>query len=425
MFQPAQVTTRTDETFDTGGVKVTRPRSRRRWLIAGGALLVIVVFLAGTKFLQIFTMIQAGKKMVPPPIAVTTAKVQDVEWQPVRPAVGTLVAVRATTLSAEVTGTVREIGFQNGSLVKQGQIIVRLDTSAEQAQLQSAIADAGLARQTLDRAESLRKQEVNTQAELEAAQARDKQARATVVNLQAIINKKIIRAPFDGRAGIRAVELGQVVSPGTPIVSLQTVSPIYAEFQLPQQALADVKLDQKVAVRVDVFPGATWDGTVTLINPEVDPTTRNVRMRATVENKDGRLNPGMFANVAVEAGKAGQALVVPATAIIYAPFGDSVYLVAEQKDDPAKGDPPEKGGAAKKAPPAQAKAPGDKPTLIAQQQFVRLGERRGDYVQVIDGLKGGETVVSNGAFKLRNGQTIMINNALAPPTNLVPTPVDR
>ena len=424
MFQPAQVTTRSDDTFDAGGVNVTTRRRGKRWLIAGGALLAIVLFLAGTKFLQIYTMIQAGKHMVPPPVAVTTAKVQSVEWQPVRPAVGTLIAIRGTTLSAELTGTVREIGFENGSLVKKGQVMVRLDTSAEQAQLQSAVADEALAKQTLDRAEGLRKQEVNTQAELESAQARDKQTRATVVNLQAIINKKIIRAPFDGRAGIRAVELGQVVSPGTPIVSLQTVSPIYAEFQLPQQALADVKLGQKVVVKVDVFPGSTWDGTVTTINPEVDPNTRNVRMRATVENPDGRLNPGMFANVEVEAGKAGQTLVVPATSVIYAPFGDSVYLVAEQTDDPPKGDPAEKGEPAKKA-PAPAHAPGDKPTLIAQQQFVRLGERRGDFVQILDGLKGGETVVSNGAFKLRNGQNIMINNALAPPAQLVPAPVDR
>jgi membrane fusion protein (multidrug efflux system) len=427
MYQPAQITTRDDKTFDTeGGVNVTTRRSgRRRWLIAGGALLLIVLFLAGTKFLQIFTMIQAGKTMVPPPVAVTTTTVKQVEWQPLRPAVGTLTALRATTLSAELTGTVREIGFQNGSLVKQGQVMVRLDTSAEVAQLQSAKADMALAKQTLDRAESLRKQEVNTQAELEAAQAGDRRTRAIVVNLEAIINKKIIRAPFDGRAGIRSVELGQVVSPGTPIVSLQTVSPIYAEFQLPQQALADVKLDQKVVVKVDVFPGATWDGTVTLINPEVDPVTRNVRMRATVENKDGQLKPGMFANVEVEAGKAGQALVVPATSVIYAPFGDSVYLVAEQKDDPPKGDSADKAEPAKKAPPAHAKAPGDKPTLIAQQQFVRLGERRGDYVQILDGLKGGETVVSNGAFKLRNGQTIMVNNALAPPTQFVPAPSDR
>jgi membrane fusion protein (multidrug efflux system) len=422
MFQPAQVTSRTDETFDTGGVKVTRRRGRRRWLIAGGALLAIVVFLVGTKVFQIVTMIKVGKKMVPPPVAVTTATVKQVEWQPLRPAVGTLTALRATTLSAELTGTVREIGFQNGSLVKQGQVMVRLDTSAEQAQLQSAVADLGLAKQTLDRAENLRKQEVNTQAELEAAQARDKQARATVVNLQAIINKKIIRAPFDGRAGIRAVELGQVVSPGTPIVSLQTVSPIYAEFQLPQQALADVKLDQKVVVKVDVFPGATWDGTVTLINPEVDPITRNVRMRATVENKDGRLNPGMFASVEVEAGQAHQALVVPATSVIFAPYGDSVFVVQQKKDDPA---PAAESGKAPPPAPKKAPAPDGKPELVARQEFVRLGERRGDFVQVLNGLNGGETIVSNGAFKLRNGQSVMVNNALAPPADFVPVPVDR
>ena len=420
MFQPAPIATpRADESFDTDGVQVTRPRRRRLWLYAGGALLLIVLFLVGTKVWQIVTMVQAGKKMVPPPVAVTTTKVESVEWQPLRPAVGTLVAIRGTTLSAELTGTVREIGFENGALVKKDQVMVRLDTSAEQAQLQSAVADAALAKQTLDRAESLRKQEVNTQAELESAQAHDKQARASVVNLQAIINKKIIRAPFDGRAGIRAVELGQVVSPGTPIVSLQTVSPIYAEFQLPQQALSDVRLGQKAVLRVDVFPGVTWDGTVTTINPEVDPSTRNVRMRATVENKDGRLNPGMFANVEVEAGKAAPALVVPATSVIYAPYGDSVYLVEEQKEEPAKADPP------KAKAPAPPKAPGDKPTLVARQQFVRLGERRGDYVAVVSGLKGGETVVSNGAFKLRNGQTLMINNALAPPTEFLPAPVDR
>ena len=425
MFQHAQVSTREDKAFDTGGVEVTTRRRGKRWLIAGAALVVIVVFLAGTKFLQIFTMIQAGKKMVPPPIAVTTAKVQTVEWQPLRPAVGTLIAMRGTTLSAELTGTVREIGFENGSVVKKGQLMVRLDTTAEQAQLQSAQADLALAKQTLERNESLRKQEVNTQAELESAQARDKQTSATVVNLRAIINKKIIRAPFDGRAGIRAVELGQVVSPGTPLVSLQTVSPIYAEFQLPQQALSAVKLGQKVTVKVDVFPDSSWEGTVTTINPEVDPATRNVRMRATVENADGRLNPGMFASVEVEAGKPSQTLVVPATSVIYAPFGDSVYLVEEQKDEPAKADPAAKAEPAKKPPPAPAKAPGDKPTLIAQQQFVRLGERRGDYVQILNGLKGDETVVSNGAFKLRNGQTIMINNSLAPPAQFVPAPVDR
>src|SRR5678815_5125785 len=180
MFQPASTTTRDERSFDTGsGVKVTRRSNRKRWLIAGGGLLAIVVFLAGTKFFQIFTMIQAGKHMVPPPVAVTNTKVHRIEWQPLQPAVGTLIALRGTTLSAEVTGTVREIGFENGSLVKKGQVIVRLDTSAEQAQLQSAQADMALAKQTLERNESLRRQEVNTQADLEAAQARDKQTRAT------------------------------------------------------------------------------------------------------------------------------------------------------------------------------------------------------------------------------------------------------
>ena len=218
-----------------------------------------------------------------------------------------------TTLSAEVTGTVREIGFENGSLVKKGQVIVRLDTPPSRRSCRarrptwpwpsrrSSATRASVARRSTPRPTS------------RYAQARDKQTRATVVNLQAIINKKVIRAPFDGRAGIRAVEPGQVVSPGTPIVSLQTVSPIYAEFQLPQQTLADVKLGQKVMVKVDVFPDASWEGTITTINPEVDPATRNVRMRATVENPDGRLNPGMFANVEVEAGKATDTLVVPAT----------------------------------------------------------------------------------------------------------------
>ncbi len=436
MFQPASTTTRDDSNFDSGvGVKVTRRSNRKRWLIAGGALLVIVLFLAGTKFFQIFTMIQAGKHMVPPPVAVTTAQVQSIEWQPLRPAVGTLIAIRGTTLSAEVTGTVREIGFENGSLVKKGQVIVRLDTSAEQAQLQSAIADGALAKQTLERAEGLRKQEVNTQAELEAAQARDKQTRASVVNLQAIINKKVIRAPFDGRAGIRSVELGQVVSPGTPIVSLQTVSPIYAEFQLPQQALADVKLGQKVVLKVDVFPDDSWDGTITTINPEVELATRNVRMRATVENPDGRLNPGMFASVEVAAGKPTQTLVVPATSVIYAPFGDSVFIVEEKKDEPppkgADGKPAEGKAAEAKAAPPAAKKNGDpkngeqKPELVARQQFVRLGERRGDFVQALSGLNGGETIVSNGAFKLRNGQSVMVNNALAPPATFVPAPVER
>jgi membrane fusion protein (multidrug efflux system) len=425
MYRPAEVQSR--ESVELERPVATRQSRRRRWIIAILALVGIFVVLVGIKTAQIMTMIKAGKAMTPPPESVTSAKVEQVEWQPVRAAVGTLIAIRGVTLGTELTGTVRQINFENGSLVKKGAVLVRFDTSSEQAQLQSAVADAALAKQTLERAENLRKQEVNTLAELEAAQARDKQTRATVNNLQAIIGKKVIRAPFDGRVGIRAVELGQVLSPGTPIISLQTVSPIYAEFQLPQQSLADVKVGQKISLKIDVFPKESWEGTVTTINPEVDPGTRNVRMRATVENPDGRLNPGMFASVVVQSGEKGQAIVVPATSVIFAPYGDSVYVIEQQKDEDkpgqAKGE-----GEKPKAPAGKAAAqkPGsDKPALIARQRFVRLGDRRGDFVAVVSGLAPGETVVSNGAFKLHNGESVMINNALAPAAQFVPAPVDR
>lgn len=404
MYQPAATTSREAKSEPAPGSYALQPRRRRRWLIAIGALVAIAAILAGIKVTQIRTMIAVGKTMVPPPESVTSAKVEQVEWQPIRGAVGSVVAIRGVTLGAELTGTVRQINFENGSLVKKGQVLVRFDVSSEEAQLAGAVADSALAKQTLDRAESLRKQEVNTQSELESAQARNKQARATVTNLQAIINKKIIRAPFDGRVGIRSVELGQVLSPGTPIISLQTVDPIYVEFQLPQQSLADVKLDQQVQVKVDVFPGSSWEGTITTINPEVDLATRNVRMRATVQNPDGRLTPGMFAAVEVLAGDKAPALVVPATAIIFAPYGDSVFVIENSKE---------------------LKDKDGNPQLVAKQRFVRLGDRRGDYVAAASGLAAGETVVSNGAFKLRNGQTVFINNSLAPKVQFVPKPEDR
>ena len=431
MFRPAEVETR-QPTLPVTPTRVGRKTPLRIWLLAGGVPLLILVVLVGIYASQIVAMIQAGKIMVPPPESVTSAKAELTEWRPSRAAVGTLVALRGVTLSAELTGTVREIGFENGSPVKQGQMLLRLDTSSEQAQLEGALADAELARQTLDRARALRKDAVNTQADLEAAEARATQTTATVANLRAIINKKIIRAPFDGRAGIRQVELGQVVSPGSPIVSLQTVTPIYAEFQLPQQALAQAKLGQKVTLRVDVFPGAQWEGTITTINPEVESGTRNVRMRATVPNPDGRLTPGMFANVEVLADAQEKVLIVPATSVIFAPYGDSVFVIEEAKPEDSKGQDPKEPAAKETA----SKKPASKqpevkagelkpPHLVARQRFVRTGERRGDFVSILSGLTPGETVVSNGAFKLRNGVSVQVNNALAPPVQLAPTPVDR
>jgi membrane fusion protein (multidrug efflux system) len=374
----------------------------RLWAAVILGLLVIVVLLVGTKGAQIGKMIAAGKTFQPPPESVTTTKVVSQPWQGLRSAVGSLVAVRGVTLGAELPGLVKEITFESGSAVRKGATLVRLDTSAEEAQLAAAKADAALAKLTLDRTKELRQAGSGTQAELDAAEARAKAATAQAAALEATIAKKTIRAPFDGRISIRQVELGQILPAGAPIASLQSVSPIHVDFWLPQQALADVKAGQKVEVRVDIFPGETWRGAVTTVNPEVDPATRNVRVRATVENPDGRLRPGMFASVYVLSGAPRETMVVPATAVLYAPYGDSVYVLVEKKGE---------GGA--------------KDALVAQQRLVRLGERRGDFVAVEAGLKAGETIVSSGAFKLRNGTAVAVNEALAPNPELAPRPQDR
>jgi len=372
----------------------------RLWAGVILGLLAVVGVLVGTKAGQIGKMIGAGKSFKPPPEAVTAAKVEASPWQGARTATATLVAVRGVTLGAELPGLVREITFESGSAVKKGQALVRLDTSAEAAQLEAARAQAVLAGLSLKRAKELREGGSNTPADLDTAEATATAANAQVAALEATIAKKTIRAPFDGRISIRQVELGQVLPAGAPIASLQSVSPIHAEFWLPQQALADIAVGQKVHVHSDVFPGATWEGEITTVNPEVDAATRNVRMRATVENADGRLRPGMFATVEVLEGAPQATLVVPATSVLYAPFGDSVYVLEK---------------------PAEAGGEG----LVARQRFVRLGERRGDFVAVLSGLKDGEQIVSTGAFKLRNGAAVVLGDVVTPEAQLAPKPSDK
>lgn len=374
-------------------------RKTRTWIGIVGGLVVLVLLLGGVKAGQIVTMVRAGGSFTPPPTSVAAAPVERMEWTDARDAIGTLVAVRGVTLTAELPGTVREIAFRSGASVRTGEVLVRLDTSTERAQLDAAQAELSLAKLSLDRTRTLRESESTSQADLDAAAARERQAAAQVAALEATIAKKTIRAPFDGRISIREVELGQVLAPGTPIASLQSVSPIHVDFWLPQQALADVHPGQKVLVRTDVFPGAAWDGEVTTVNPEVDVATRNVRVRATLPNPDGRLRPGMFANVEVLAPKKRDVLVVPATAVLFAPYGDSVFAI-EQKKDEATG----------------------KELKVARQKFVRLGARHGDFVSVTSGLEAGETVVSAGAFKLRNGATVAIADAAGPDAKLAPAP---
>ncbi|BDG07316.1 efflux RND transporter periplasmic adaptor subunit [Anaeromyxobacter paludicola] len=371
------------------------------WIVALAGIVLILGVLVGVKALQIGTLIKAGKSQTLPPQSVTSTKVEPGEWEASRSAVGTVVAVHAATLGAELSGVVREVDFDSGSNVRKGAVLVKLDTSTEEAQLASAQAEAQLARINLERAQRLRKEGSNAPAELDAAEARHKQADAAVTNLKATIAKKVIRAPFDGRIAIRQVEVGQVVSPGTAVASLQSVDPIYAEFALPQQALADLRTGQPTRMTTDIFPGSSWQGTVSAVNTEVDPATRNVRVRATFRNADGRLRPGMFVNVDVVSSGKRPVLVIPATSVVFAPYGDSVFAVEEKKDDAGKAE------------------------LVARQKFVRLGERRGDLVAVASGLQAGEVVVSSGAFKLKNGMAVVVHNELAPKAELAPRPVEE
>jgi membrane fusion protein, multidrug efflux system len=374
-------------------------KTKQRIIVAGG-LVAAVGILAGVKAGQIFTMVRASESFAPPPEAVTSARVEQARWEATRAAIGSLVAVRGVTIAAELPGRVRDIAFESGAFVKRGTALVRLDTSAEEAQLSSALAEASLTRTNLERARALRRGGANAQADLDTAEARSQEADAAVANLRTTIAKKTVRAPFDGRISIRQVELGQILAPGTPIASLQAVDPIHADFWLPQQAIAEVGAGDRVRVRTDVYRDAQWTGEVTTVNPEVDPATRNVRVRATIPNHDGRLRPGMFANVEVLSSDVRSVLIVPATAVMFAPYGDSVFTLEEKKD------------------------PSGKAATVVRQKFVRVGERRGDFVEVTSGLAAGERVVSSGAFKLRNGAAVAVNDALAPKPRLAPKPAE-
>ena len=380
--------------LDTSGPHVRKSRVKP-WLFAIAGVLLVVAVLAGVKVSQIRAMIKAGKSFALPPEAVTSAKVEAVRWQASRTAVGTLVAVRSVTVASELPGQVRELHFDSGASVRRGQVLVNLDTSIEEAQLAAAEADATLARTNVKRARVLRAADSNTPAELDAAEARQSQSAANASMLRTTIAKKTIRAPFDGRVAIRQIELGQVLAAGTPIASLQSVSPIHAEFFLPQQVLADLKEGLHARLRTDVFPQRSWDGAITTVNSEVDVASRNVRVRATFPNADGSLRPGMFGSIEVLSPGDRPALLIPATAVIYAPYGDSVFAI-EEKDK----------------------------VLTARQKFVRLGERRGDMVAVVSGLAAGEAIVSSGAFKLHNGSTLVVRNDLAPVAEIAPKPTD-
>jgi membrane fusion protein (multidrug efflux system) len=377
-----------------------KPTTKSVWKVVLG-LLAVLLLLGGIKAWQIMTLVSAGKKMVPPPMTVTSAEVKLGDWQPMLSAVGSVSPVQGAMISAELAGTVAEIDFDSGKLVKKGEVLLQLDASAEEAQMRSAEADAELAKKDFERAQDLATRKVISPAELDAAQSKYSQKKAAVENMQSVIDKKKIRAPFDGIAGIRAVNPGQMVKVGDALVSLQAMDRVYVDFSLPQQQLADVKQDLPVKVTTDAIPNREFEGKLTAINSAIDPATRNVSLQATLDNSDHALRAGMFARVRVLLPQQNQTLFIPSTAVSYAPYGNSIFVIEKKTDHKTQ-----------------------KEALVLRQAFIRTGETRGDFVAVTDGAKAGEQIVSSGVFKLRNGMNVVIDNKLAPKAEFSPKPSD-
>jgi len=361
-------------------------------------LVLLIAVLSGIKALQIDKMIEAGSQFVQPPEPVTTARVISVSWETVLPSIGSLTAVQGVTIATELPGKVVKIVFTPGSRVKKGDLLLRQDTSSEEAQLPGTEAFLTLSNRNLSRAKSLIAEEMISQSQLDTAQANFQQAQAAVDNLRSQIAKKTVRAPFSGRLGIRLVNLGQSLREGDAIVSLQTLSPIYVDFQLPQQYLNQVRQGLPVRVTADGLPDRQLTGKITAINPQVNVATRSIGVQATLQNAEELLRPGMFVSIEVVLPKLQTVLSIPATAVLYAPFGDSVFIIEEKQTEDGK------------------------KYLALRQQFIRLGEKRGDFVSVLSGLNAGESVVSTGVFKLRNGQVVVVDNSLAPEFKLNPQP---
>jgi len=364
-------------------------------------VLIVVSGLGGIKALQFKALAAAGKNFTPPPETVSSAVVREEKWQGTLTAIGSITAVQGVTITPELAGTVREIAFESGAVVAKGDLLIRLDTSSEEAQLRSLEAQAQWAKVSLDRQSTLRTNQLVSQSDYDSADAAWKQAVANADAARATIEKKTLHAPFAGRLGIRQINLGQYLDAGKPVVSLQSLTPVYADFSLPQQDLGQIKTGMRVRVNVDTYAGREFDGTLLAINPDLDPATRSVGLRASVENADQALRPGMYARVELFLPVEHPVLVIPATSVLSAPFGDSVYVIEAKP-----GKDGQQGG------------------LSVRQQFVKTGQARGDLITVESGLKPGERVASAGVFKLRNGMAVTENNELVPKSEKSPHPPD-
>lgn len=372
---------------------------RRPLFKAIGGLVLLFVILFGIKAMQIGKMMSTP--FVPPATTVSSAIVKEEDWPPILSAVGSVSAVQGAVVSTELGGVVAQINFQNGGEAKKGDTLMKLDTSAEEAQLHTAEADLELARANLQRSQDLAARKVVSKQDLDAAQSAFGQKQGVVDNMRSFIRKKEVHAPFDGQLGIRQVNVGQSIDARTPIVQLTALDPVYVDFALPQQNLPKLATGFETQVYTDTLPGREFKGKLTAINSMVDTVTRNVSVQATLQNPDHALKPGMFVKVDVILPEKSKTLVIPGSAVSYAPYGNSVFVI-EKKKDPKTG----------------------KESQSLRQTFVRIGEARGDFISITDGLKPGDVVVSTGVFKLRNGMNVTINNDLAPKPQLNPTPAD-
>jgi membrane fusion protein (multidrug efflux system) len=409
-----------------------RNSSLKRWAIMIGVVLLIVVVVGGIYGYNTYQMIQGFKAMGVPKQTISTAKVSALEWRPLLNAVGTVRAARGADLSAEVSGIVDDIRFQSGQTVQGKTLLLALRSADEAAQLNSLKSTAELAEITYTRDQAQYQAQAISKAQLENAEASLKSARAQVAQQSALLAKKFIYAPFAGTLGIRAVDLGQFLQAGSKIVTLQALDPVYIDFYLPQQALSLLADGQTVNAGADAYPGLSFKGEISAIDPKVDTDTRNVQIRATLKNPGHKLLPGMYANISIEVGKTASYLTVPQNAVTFNPYGETVFVVAtagevkaeQEAKARAEGTAVVADKKAAETPPAAA-APADDQQKVARQVFVTVGPARGDQIAILKGLKAGDEVVTSGQLKLKNGTPIEINNKVLPLDNPDPKPVDE
>jgi membrane fusion protein (multidrug efflux system) len=372
---------------------------KKRMVLTLVAIAVFVTAIGAVKYGQIKKGMAQQGSFQPPPEAVTTVVAKKEPWPTTLSSIGTVVAVHGVTVAADLPGIVGRIAFESGRMVREGDLLVQLDTKQEQAQLTAAEAQLELARINLDRLTGLREKGIAAQADLDRAEAEFKQAEAKTGEIRATIARKTIRAPFSGMLGIRQVDLGQYLQGGSPIVPLQSLQPIYVRFSVPQQEIPHVHVGGEVEV-TSRGSGIAETGKVTAIDSVIDPATRNFQVQATLANPDGKLKPGMFVETSMVLGTPESVVALPASSINHAPYGDSVFIVTDMKD------------------------PKGKAYRGVRQQFVKLGSGRGDQVAVLSGVEPGEEVVTSGVFKLRNGAAVQINNETKPSNNPAPRPED-